>query len=146
MAIVEGYAEVNTPNYTHSDGLVVAGIENKYPSFYFYLDVLQILFGFGASQNKDYLYIDKRDFLTLDKNSSSKAESLLIALLLNIEHYSKFDKTFNLEVEYWKKYFFNRNDINYVIDTFILDLYAKVDYEYGVAVKTNFQPLLPKDF
>lgn len=146
MATLNGQSEFSSKNLVISSYLVYEGNSTLYFEYQKLLSPFQSCFGENSYQDINYFYINKADFIPLKLQSNSRAESILIALLLNIEFYFKNDERFNVEIEYWKKQFIKINNVNYIMNTFILNLYAKLDYEYGVAIKQDSQLLTPKNF
>ncbi len=105
---------------------------------------LQQLFGDNAYQDSNLLVIDKRDLFYLTSSATNKAESLLVAILLNA--YRNFEGsiedeagnaiadeagrkiTFNnsilyelLNIFYWKRQFIYRDNQPNILDTLVIE-------------------------
>lgn len=105
------------------------------------------LFGKNATQTESELVIDKADLPSFTPSNSNTPESLLLAILLRFYYIQEAvlvdaDDSFIVDekgnliaalvkptnnalvINYWRKQFLERNDINYIQTTFVIDLFA----------------------
>ncbi|MBE9191399.1 hypothetical protein IQ230_13795 [Gloeocapsopsis crepidinum LEGE 06123] len=121
--ITNGFAQVNqTSLSTNYFEFTNQGIYQDY------LSTFSRFFGVNAKQDNNYLYINKADLAALTANANNTAESLLIALLLQIKEYESNSLLSSVVVEYWKTQFIKLQDYSIILNIFVVKLYALVKF------------------
>lgn len=97
-------------------------------SYQNYLSRLARFFGVNAKQDANYLYIQKSDLILLIPRVNNTAESLFIALLLQVEQFESNSLISTVLVELFKQEFVSRNNQVYINSLLLVKLYTSVIY------------------
>ena len=114
-------------------------------NYYKYDSSFVRFFGLNARQNANSLFINKSDLPLLTARLFNTAESLLIAILLQVEKYESNSITSNIVVTFWKTGIQERNNQRYKRIIYLVILNAILKYNRFESIKAN-DLIAPSDY
>lgn len=151
MAILNGQSEFNKLSFTTSDYFIYLGQASKQLQFVDYTPDIRKYFGVNAYQDSEKLVVNKSD-LGLTQLKIYSAESIFVALLLKIMNHEDTRMTAPILIEKFKTEFITANQLNWIRDILLVNLFIPVKYTYDLGdvefkpIADFNTPITPNDF